>query len=194
MNLHLGTIVPVLVIVVVLVIQVQVRSRQKQIRSDYNLAKNQRAIYIQRQWLDPVVELVIVGGVIWGDLQHGWLQWLLFLVGVVIGLPLGIVRGRNMYVGSIGKGIKSKIVIERNLAEISILVVLIVIKLAAHAISADPSSPLNLAAIALLGVGIASSIGRVIYITVQHYRQPRREKAEQSSDKQEKPGETASKK
>ena len=72
-----------------------------------------------------------------------------------------------MYVKSLGKG--GKIVIERNAAEIGVLLVLIAIKIVAREISNRPTSLINLVAISLLGIGLASSVGRVIYITVQHY-------------------------
>lgn len=156
---------------VVVVIIVAVRWGRRRSRAKHQLARNQRAVYLQRQWLDPVVELIIVGGVIWSDLQHGWLPWLALVVGVVIGLPLGAARGRFMYVRSLGQG--SKVVLERNAAEIGIFVALIAIKLAARAISSNPTSALNLIALALLGIGVASSVGRVVYITVRHYQNPR---------------------
>jgi phosphatidylglycerophosphate synthase len=140
-------------------------------RKQHDLARNQRAVSIFQQWLDPVFEVLIVGGVIWTDLQHGLLPWLALAVGLAIGLPIGAIRGRFMYVRSIGKG--GKIVVERNAAEISVLFVLIIIKLAAHKISAKPTSPINLIVVALLGVGLASSIGRVVYITVRHYQSSR---------------------
>jgi hypothetical protein len=163
-NFHPSIILLVVVVAVILLF----RWRRRQSRAKHNLERNQRAVYLQRQWLDPVVELIVVGGVIWNDLQHGWLPWLALIVGAVIGLPIGAIRGRFMYVRSLGKG--SKVVLERNAAEIGILAALIAIKLAARAVSADPTSAINLVAVALLGVGIASSVGRVVFITIRHYQ------------------------
>jgi hypothetical protein len=154
-----------LLIVIAVIVLIQWRRRRS--RSKNQLAHNQRAVYLQRQWLDPVIELLIVGGVIWSDLQNGWLPWLMVLLGIVVGLPIGVVRGKYMYVRSVGKG--HKIVLERNAVEISIFIVLIAIKFVARAISSDPKSAINLIAVALLGMGIASSVGRVAYITIQHY-------------------------
>ena len=143
------------------------RSRRAQQRQKHGLSKRQRTVYVQQQWLDPVIELIVVGGVLWIDLQHGFLPWLALLIGVAIGGPLGIYRGRFMYVRSVEK---HKVVVERNLAEMLILLGLIAIKLAAHAISSNSNSLINLIAVGLLGIGIASSVGRVVYITVRHYQ------------------------
>ena len=174
-NFHPGIGLLVIIVVIVLLF----RWRRRQSRAKHQLARNQRAVYLQRQWLDPVVELIIVGGVIWSDLQHGWLPWLALVVGIVIGLPLGAIRGRFMYVRSLGKG--SKVVLERNAAEIGIFAALIAIKFAARAISTNPASALNLIALALLGIGVASSVGRVVFITARHY-QRLRSRADPSTD------------
>lgn len=164
-NNAISTFILVIIIVVFVVWR---RQRRQTLRQKHNLQRNQRTVHIAQQWLDPVIELVIVGGVIWSDLQHGWLPWLCFLIGGVIGLPIGALRGRFMYVRSIGKS--GRIIIERNAAEIGILLVLVAIKLIAHKISAQPTSALNLLVIGLLGISLASSIGRVAYITTRHYQ------------------------
>jgi len=145
------------------------RSRRQKSRAKHNLARRERVVYIWQQWLDPIVELLVVGGVVWVDLEHGLLPWVAFLLGMVIGLPLGAIRGRFMFVRSLGEGHKHKIVLERNPAEIGVLLGLIVIKLVARAVSSSPTSAINLISVGLLGIGIASSLGRVAYITIRHY-------------------------
>jgi hypothetical protein len=146
------------------------QTRRQTFKKQHDLKRNQRGVNIAQQWLDPILELTVVGGVIWSDLQHGWLPWVSLLLGLAVGIPVGIVRGRFMYVRSVTK---TKIVVERNAAEISILAILIVIKFVARSISAKPTSAINLIAIALLGIGLASSVGRVAYITVRHYQASR---------------------
>ena len=65
-----------------------------------------------------------------------------------------------------------KVVLERNGTEVLILLVLVAIKLTTHALGTEPNAPLNLIVVGLLGISIASSVGRVAYITVEHYRRP----------------------
>lgn len=158
----------VIVIVIIAGIFILRRRRVGTVRKKNNLEKNQRTSYLARQWLDPVIELVIVGGVIWGDLQHGWLPWLVLLVGLAIGFPIGFIRGKYMYIGSI-KG-TGKVILERNMAEIGILVALIIVKTIAEHLHAKPTSPLILIVVGALGLSLASSVGRVVYITIRHHK------------------------
>lgn len=159
----INTLVIIAIIAIIFYVR---RNRVGKMRQKNNLGKRERTTGIGRQMLDPVFELLVVGGAPWTDLQHGWLPWLILLVGFAIGFPLGFVRGRFMYKGSIKES--GKVILERNAAEIGILVVLIAIKTYAEHLHAKPTSPLILIVIGALGISLASSVGRVTYIYIKY--------------------------
>lgn len=137
--------------------------RKKQLRERYDLQKGQRAVSIYQQWLDPVVALLVVGGLLWQDLLAGPGHIVVLVIGAAIGAGIGIARARLMYVSAVRQ--HGHLIVQRGKVEIGLLIALVVLKIYAHTLADTPNSVANLLVTGLLGADIAESTARVAYLT-----------------------------
>lgn len=162
-DLGLGAVVVLMMLLVVL-------HRRKR-RTELSLARGQRVVALQQQWLDPALTLFIVGGVLRRDLTDP-LHLALGGVGVLIGAAAGITRARLIFLEA--RPAISRIVLKRGPAEIAIVAVLGLIALACRSITPDGHAPLNLIATVVLTIGVAESVARTGYLTWRYYHEAAR--------------------
>ncbi|WP_157936862.1 hypothetical protein, partial [Geodermatophilus chilensis] len=68
--------------------------RRRALRRRYHLGNRERAVRLQQQWIEPLVAVVLVGGVLAKDVAAGPAHLLALAVGGVIGAVLGESRSR----------------------------------------------------------------------------------------------------
>lgn len=156
---------------VVLVAMLLVLLHRRRRSAELSLGRGQRVVALQQQWLDPVVTLFLVGGVLRRDITDP-LHLALAGVGVLIGAAAGVTRARLIFLEA--RPAISRIVLKRGVAEIAIVAVLAVIALACRSISPDGHAPLNLIATVVLTIGVAESVARTGYLTWRYFHEAAR--------------------
>jgi hypothetical protein len=150
---------------VLLVLAVFAVLRRRALRRRYHLDRRQRAVRLQQQWLEPVLALVVVAGVLWKDLAAGTGHVVAAVVGAVIGVALGALRGHYML--GRARRVGRHLVLERNWQEIAVIVVLLGLQMAQREIGNDSTGIIGLITTGLLAVGVMESLARVAYITAR---------------------------
>lgn len=158
--------VPLLVVMTV----IDIRSSRYG-RRVLHLPKGQYVRRLVMEVLDPVVEVLFIGVVLWQDLAHDGFHWLAGAVGVVAGYFLARYRAKIMYVRAVPE--YKAIVSRRSVAEYLVLVLLIVVKFLSESTSLH-SYWFSLLITAGLLLVVSESALRVTFI----FRRYRRETAE----------------
>ncbi|SNS38402.1 hypothetical protein SAMN04488107_2327 [Geodermatophilus saharensis] len=139
--------------------------RRRALRRRYHLGHRERAVRLQQQWLEPVVAVVVVAGVLAKDVAAGSAHLVALAVGGVVGAVLGVLRGR--YLLGRARRVGNRLVLERTWQEVLLLVVLVVLQMVQRELSTESTSALALVSTALLSAGVVESVARVTYLTVR---------------------------
>jgi hypothetical protein len=116
--------------------------------------------------LEPWIEIVLVGVLLWDDLAKDYQHWIAAAVGLVPGVIFGIHRARVMYVRAVPEF--HAVVLVRDLVGDAAIVVLIVIRVVAET-GFRTSAGFNLALTLLLSLAISESLVRAA-LMVRRYR------------------------
>ncbi len=139
--------------------------RRRLLRRRYHLAGRERAVRLQQQWLEPVLAVAVVAGVLAKDVAAGSAHLVALAVGGLLGSVLGILRAR--YLLGRARRVGNRLVLERNWQEMVLLVVLVVLQMVQRELSTESTSVLALVSTALLSAGVVESVARVAYLTVR---------------------------
>ena len=116
--------------------------------------------------LEPWIEIVLVGVLLWDDLAKDYQHWIAAAVGVVPGVIFGIHRARVMYVRAVPEF--RAVVLVRDVLGDAAIVVLILIRVVAET-GFRASAGFNLALTLLLSLAISESLVRAALI-MRRYR------------------------
>ena len=116
--------------------------------------------------LEPWIEIVLVGVLLWDDLAKDYQHWIAAAVGVVPGVIFGIHRARVMYVRAVPEF--KAVVLVRDVLGDAAIVVLILIRVVAET-GFRASAGFNLALTLLLSLAISESLVRAALI-MRRYR------------------------
>ena len=119
-------------------------------------------------WLDPVLSVLFIGSVLWSLASRDPSHVLAALLGTGVGIPIGIARARTMYVRAVPE--HKSVIFRRSQLEYGLLGILLVLRLAADAISKAHSGLVTCALAALIALAVSESITRAAAITIR-YRQ-----------------------
>jgi hypothetical protein len=122
-------------------------------------------VRLSRQWLEPLVAVVAVAGVLAKDVAAGSAHIVAILAGGVIGAGLGLVRGRFML--GRARRIDGRLVLERNWQELAVIFLLVGLQMVQREVSDRSTSLFGLISSALLALGVLESVARVGYLTVR---------------------------
>ncbi|MGY1673230.1 hypothetical protein [Geodermatophilus sp. SYSU D00710] len=139
--------------------------RRRVLRRRYHLGRRERAVRLQQQWLEPLVAVVLVAGVLAKDVAAGSAHLVALAIGGVVGAVLGVLRAR--YLLGRAHRVGNRLVLERNWQEMLLLVVLVVLQMAQRELSTESTSVLGLVSTALLSAGVVESVARVAYLTAR---------------------------
>ncbi len=98
-----------------------------------SLSKGERQRPILMTWLDPLLSIVFVGGVLWGLMSRDVVHVLFALVGAAAGVPLGVARARTMYVRAVPDA--KSVIFRRSTLEYGLLAVLLVLRIVERSIA-----------------------------------------------------------
>jgi hypothetical protein len=152
-----------------------VRRRRQTLRRRYGLQRRERAVRLGQQWLDPLVSLAVVAGVLSKDVAAGPAHLVAVCIGVAVGTGLGLVRAHFLFRRA--RRIDSHIVLERNWQELAVLFALVILQMIDREVSSTSTSVLALVGTGLLSVGVAESLVRVAYLSVRAHSAVRDELA-----------------
>jgi hypothetical protein len=158
-------VLEIVVLVVFAALLVVGQYRRRRLRRRYQLGRRQRAVRLSRQWLEPLVAVVAVAGVLAKDVAAGSAHIVAILAGGVIGAGLGLVRGRFML--GRARRIDGRLVLERNWQELAVIFLLVGLQMVQREVSDRSTSLFGLISSALLALGVLESMARVGYLTVR---------------------------
>lgn len=133
-----------------------------------DLPKGQYLRLVRTLSIDPVMDLLVVGAILWGDLTRNWEHAAAAAVGAAIGLAVGRYRFRIQYVRSVPE--HHAVVMVRSRAEYVALVVLLLVRAAAEQHQIPVNGALTLLVTLLLSVCVLESIGRAVSFLRQYRR------------------------
>ncbi|MGY1711856.1 hypothetical protein ACI8AC_20360 [Geodermatophilus sp. SYSU D00758] len=139
--------------------------RRRVLRRRYHLDKRERAVRLGQQWLEPLLAVVVVGGVLAKDVAAGPAHLVALAVGGTAGAVLGVLRARYL-LGRVRR-VGNRLVLERTWQEVLLLVLLLVLQMVQREVSTESTSPLALVSTALLSAGVLESVARVAYLTLR---------------------------
>lgn len=116
--------------------------------------------------LEPWIEIVLVGVLLWDDLAKNYQHWIAAAVGLVSGVIFGIHRSRIMYVRAVPEF--TAVVLVRDVLGDAAIVVLILVRVVAET-GFRASAGFNLALTLMLSFAISESLARAALIA-RRYR------------------------
>ncbi len=116
--------------------------------------------------LEPWIEIVLVGVLLWDDLSKDYQHWIAAAVGLVPGVIFGIHRARVMFVRAVPEF--KAVVLVRDVLGDAAIVILILVRVVAET-GFRASASFNLALTLLLSLAISESLVRAALI-VRRYR------------------------
>lgn len=131
------------------------------------LQPKQRIRPLMLEYLDPLYAAIIVGPVLWHEMNLSTWHVVASLLGASIGIPIGVLRSRVQFVRAAPSS--RSVVLTRSRAEYALLVVLIILRSAEGFVKREHAQALTLVAAALLALPIGESLARSLSI-VQKYR------------------------
>lgn len=134
------------------------------------LAPKQRLRPLSMLWIDPLLAFLFAGGMVGTLVERDPLRILTVVLGGVVGLAIGVARGRAVYIACIPE-FKS-VVMKRNAIEFILLGVLLALRIAEDAIAKTHSTVLTFVLCGLMSIAIGESLARAATLT-QRYRSDR---------------------
>jgi hypothetical protein len=131
-----------------------------------DLERRQRIRPLELEWLDPLIVGAVVGPLLWHDLTKGLSYVGLGLLGAAVGLAIGALRARVMFVRALPQS--RSVILTRSTAEYLLLGLLLVLKLSEDAVDRVHSPTFTLVLTALLAVAVVESLSRSIAITFKY--------------------------
>lgn len=133
-----------------------------------DLPKGQRVRPLILEALDPILSVVVVGGLLVHELGRGWTHVAAALLGAAVGIPIGMARARVMFVRALVA--TRAVVLRRSGPEYELLGLLLVLRAAEQPLSRITAGPATLALSALLGLALYESFVRAGGIIVRYRR------------------------
>jgi hypothetical protein len=133
-----------------------------------DLEKRQRIRPIALEWLDPLIAAVVVGPLLWHELHKGASCVGLGVVGAAVGIGIGLLRARIMFVRALPQS--RSVILTRSTAEYLLLGLLIILRSAEGAVERLHSRPFTLVLSALLALAVVESVTRSVAITLNYRR------------------------
>lgn len=131
------------------------------------LPPRQRIRPVLLEMLDPLLAIIVVGPVLAHELNVDAWHVLAGLVGMLTGVPIGLLRSRVQYVRAI-KSAKS-VVLVRSRAEYALIFLLVILRSSESSIQQNHSTSLTLLFALLLALPIGESCARTLSM-VKKYR------------------------
>ena len=150
-------------ILVIVILRKQGLKRSKNIA----LQKGQRLRPIQMEIIEPLVELLVIGALLWTDMTTNSLHLWAASIGLIPGVLIGLYRAKIMYVRAEPK--QGGVVLTRSTAEYIALALLLVVKVIAE-YSGNTSGIINVIITGLLALVVIESITRAAVITIRYYK------------------------
>jgi len=134
-----------------------------------SLSKGERQRPILMTWLDPLLSIVFVGGVLWGLMSRDVVHVLFALVGAAAGVPLGVARARTMYVRAVPDA--KSVIFRRSTLEYGLLAVLLVLRIVERSIAALHNAPATYLLTTLIALAVVESFARTASIGLRYHRE-----------------------
>lgn len=160
-------VVALVILVVLLIVLIRLRRQGVRDSAFVELSSKQRLRPIKMEMIDPLVELLVVGILLYGDLTRNLAHVAAALVGVVPGIAFGIYRARLLYVRAEPK--YKAVVLTRSGAEYIALALLVIVKIVAETVTVE-LGPVSMIITGLLALILAESFTRSI-VTYRRYKQ-----------------------
>lgn len=157
------------VVLVVLVVIMILRRRGISQTQPGSLNKGERQRPIAITWLDPVISIIFVGGVLWGLMTRNYGHAAMALVGALAGIPIGLARARAMYVRAVRES--KSVIFRRSPLEYGLLGVLLILRIAEGSIAKMHSGFATYALTALIALAIVESITRAGAIVWRYHHE-----------------------
>lgn len=151
-------------------ISILVRKGRLQSRSS-PLAPRERIRPLAITMLDPLISVIIIGQFVWHLVAHSSAHVIAASVGALLGVGIGYVRARIMFVRAI-KATKS-IVLRRSGLEYGLVAILIVLRSTEGSIERSASSVAQSALTALASLALVEAVARSSFIVKRYVDSPR---------------------
>lgn len=159
----------VLIVVVLALLWQTRKGRQVSSARQVDLAPGERFRQLRMEQLEPVIDVMLVGTILWADLSQNVDHVIAGAIGLLPGIAFGAYRARLMYVRSYPE--LRGVVLRRSLNEYIAVAVLIVVKLLAEDHQLLPNTGwFSLLITGLLAFVVAESVGRSVVITRWYHR------------------------
>lgn len=154
----------VLIVVVVALLWQTRKGRKVSTARKVELAQGERFRQLRMEQLEPVIDVFLVGTILWADLTRNVDHVIAGAIGLVPGIAFGLYRAKLMYVRSVPE--LQGVVLRRSLNEYIAVAVLLIVKYLAEDHGVLPNTGwFSLLVTALLAFVVAESIGRSVVIT-----------------------------
>lgn len=155
-------------VLVILVVIAILRSRSIRQNRDVVLAPRERLRPLAITLFDPLVSIVLIGGVLWDLMTRSPEHVLAATLGALAGIPIGLARAKVMYVRAVKES--KSVVFRRSGIEYGLLALLLALRIAESSISHLHNSLATDALTALIGLAVAESIARAVAIVLKYRR------------------------
>lgn len=136
------------------------------------LPRGQRVRPMLLQVIDPIATVFLAGPLLLHEIRIDGLHGGLAMVGLVIGVPIGLLRAGVSYVEAVPA--TKSVVLARTRLEVGILLVLVVVKLSEVRLESVTKAPLTLLLCIALGLAISESVIRTVAISLRYLTDTRR--------------------
>jgi len=171
-SLSQSNLVFIAMIVVVIAIAVAVERRlltlSRAVTKGSGLPKGHYARVLTTLFIDPAVEIWLVGAILWADLIRNGEHVVAGVFGAAVGLSFGYLRYRIQYVGAVPE--HRAVVLVRSRAEYVAVAALLAVRLAAEQDEIPLTGALTLLVTLLLSACVFESIGRTACILTRYRR------------------------
>lgn len=151
-------LIGLVILIVLLVWDLKLISDSRKLAKGMGLPKGQWLRLVKTLPFDPVVELLVVGIVLYKDIVQNWQHVLAAVLGAAIGIVVGRYRYRIQYVRAVPE--YKAIVFVRSREEYIALTILILVRFAAEQHRIPIVGPLTLLITFLLALIVVESISR----------------------------------
>ncbi|HTU59049.1 MAG TPA: hypothetical protein VMF89_11460 [Polyangiales bacterium] len=142
------------------------RNRSIRQNRDVVLNKGERLRPLVITMLDPLVSVVLIGGVLWDLMMRSNGHIVAALVGAGIGVPIGMARARVMYVRAVKES--RSVIFRRSAMEYGLLGLLLVLRIAESSIAHLHNEFVTYVLTAGIALAVVESIARASAIVIKY--------------------------